>query len=68
MEVVLRQIGRGAAQADTVIRGQHEQLSGAMEREQKTKRELVSLGGEAERSVDGIYCAFSCAVPCCRAR
>lgn len=43
MEGVIRQVARGAAQADTIIRGQHEQISGAMEREQKTKRELVSI-------------------------
>lgn len=40
---MLCKVAEGVAQADTIIRGQHEQLTGAMDREQKTKRELVSL-------------------------
>lgn len=42
VEVVLRQVARGGAQPETIIRGQHQQLSGAMEREQRAKRQLVS--------------------------
>ena len=40
---MLGQIRQGNTQAETVIRGQHDQLTGAIDREQRTKRELVSL-------------------------
>lgn len=42
MEKVLDQIRQGNTRAETIIRGQHEQLTGSIDREQKTKRELVS--------------------------
>lgn len=42
VEKVIGQIRQGGTQAETVIRGQHEQLTGAIDREQRTKRELVS--------------------------
>lgn len=42
VEKVLGQIRQGNVQAATVIRGQHEQLTGAIDREKRTKRELVS--------------------------
>lgn len=42
VEKVIGQIRQGSTQAETVIRGQHEQLTGAIDREQRTKRELVS--------------------------
>lgn len=39
---MIGQIRQGHTQAETVIRGQHEQLTGTIDREQRTKRELVS--------------------------
>lgn len=42
VEQILKQVAQGTARADTVIRGQYDLLSGSMDREQKTKRELVS--------------------------
>ncbi|CBJ27858.1 conserved unknown protein [Ectocarpus siliculosus] len=48
VEKVLGQIRQGYTQADTVIRSQHEQLTGSMEREQRAKRELRKWKQEGE--------------------
>ncbi|CAM9536970.1 unnamed protein product [Ectocarpus fasciculatus] len=48
VEKVLGQIRQGNTQADTVIRSQHEQLTGSMEREQRAKRELRKSKQESE--------------------
>ncbi|CAN0314517.1 unnamed protein product [Ectocarpus sp. 8 AP-2014] len=48
VEKVLGQIRQGNTQADTVIRSQHEQLTGSMEREQRAKRELRKWKQEGE--------------------
>lgn len=41
METVLEQVAQGGVSADSIIRSQHDFLSGGMDREQKTKRKLV---------------------------
>lgn len=43
VDQVLRLVEEGSAKAETVIKGQYELLSAAIERERRTKRELVSL-------------------------
>ncbi|CAM9966479.1 unnamed protein product [Scytosiphon promiscuus] len=48
VEKVLDQIRQGNARAETVIRGQHEQLTNSIDREQKTKRELRKTKLESE--------------------
>ncbi|CAM9480441.1 unnamed protein product, partial [Ectocarpus sp. 12 AP-2014] len=48
VEKVIGQIRQGNTQADTVIRSQHEQLTGSMEREQRAKRELRKWKQEGE--------------------
>ena len=42
LDEILRLISEGSAKADTVIKGQYDLLSGAIERERRTQRELVS--------------------------
>ncbi|CAM9564953.1 unnamed protein product, partial [Hapterophycus canaliculatus] len=51
VEKVLEQIRQGNTRAETVIRGQHEQLTGSIDREQKAKRELRKTKLENETAV-----------------
>lgn len=42
VETVLEQVKQGSVSACSIIRSQHDFLSGGMDREQKAKRKLVS--------------------------
>lgn len=65
VETVLEQVLQGSVSASSIIRGQHDLLSMNMDREQKTKRKLVSC---EECGLDACWWLVSVLLPVSVAR